>query len=147
MKFIRIRPYDKRRGQLVQRYVYRGFRFEVARGWYQVEDHIAEELAGVLTFPDNPDSKPVFDVATKEEAEALSMREYEAAHPERKISEAIAGAQTVTEEKLGEPAPDAAKGGKKKKAAKKKAAKGDEAKGDEAEGEKEKGGSKTPFGN
>jgi len=153
MKFVRIRPYDKRRGQLVRRYVYRGFRFEVERGWYEVEDHIAEALEGVLTFPDNPDSKPVFDVSTREDAEALARAEYEAQNPERKISEAIAGAQTVTEDKMT-PAPDGAPKpkGKRGRKAKDETPADDESEPEAEEpaagkggGKAESGGKKSPF--
>jgi len=96
MKFVRIRPHNKARGQLVRRYVYGGFRFEAALGWYEVDDEIAEYLEKVLTFPQDPDSKPVFDVKDKQGAEDLAREEYEAENPERKIAEAVAGRQKVT---------------------------------------------------
>jgi len=100
MKFVRIRPYNKARGQLVRRYVYGGFRLEADHGWYEVDDEIADYLEKVLTFPDDPDSKPVFDVKDKEGAENLAREEYEAANPERKIAEAVAGRQKVTVDDL-----------------------------------------------
>lgn len=96
MKFVRIRPFNKARGQLVRRYVYGGVRFEATHGWYEVDDEIADYLKTVLTHPQNPDSKPVFDVADKEGAMDIERGEYEAANPERKISEAVAGRQKVT---------------------------------------------------
>lgn len=96
MKFVRIRPYNKPRGQLTRRYVYGGFRFEADHGWYEVDDEIANYLKTVLTFPDDPDSKPVFDVSDQAGAEKLAREEYEAANPERKIAEAVAGRQRVT---------------------------------------------------
>lgn len=95
MKFVRIRPRDERRGQLVRRYVYGGFRFEADHGWYEVDDEIAEYLATVRTHQQDPDSKPVFDVSDQEGAERIARSEYEDANPERKIAEAVAGAQTV----------------------------------------------------
>lgn len=128
--FVRIRPYDKRRGQLVRRYIYGGFRFEADHGWYEVDDAIADYLKTVLTFPEDPDSKPVFDVSDQAGAEKLAREEYEAANPERKIAEATAGRQKVTlgdlnlkgtakEDKPKEPKEEASKsGGKKDKPAK-----------------------------
>lgn len=100
MKFIRIRPFNRARGQLVHRYVYGGVRFEATHGWYEVDDEIADYLKTVLTHPQNPDSKPVFDVADKEGAMDIERAEYEAANPERKISEAVAGRQKVTADDL-----------------------------------------------
>ena len=100
MKFVRIRPYNKARGQLVRRYVYGGFRFEGDHGWYEVDDEIAEYLEKVLTHPQDPDSKPAFDVSDKEGAENLARKEYEAANPERKIAEAVAGRQKVSVDDL-----------------------------------------------
>ena len=96
MKFVRIRPYDKRRGQLVRRYVYGGFKFLGDHGWYEVDDEIAAYLKTVRTFPEDPDSKPVFDVSDQDGAKKIALAEYEETHPDRKITEAIAGAQKVT---------------------------------------------------
>ena len=103
MMYVRIRPYNKRRGQLVRRYVYGGVRFEVNLGWYQVDDVIAEYLKTVLTHQGDPDSKLVFDVSDKAGAEKIAHEEYEAANPERKISEATAGVQKVTVADLKSP--------------------------------------------
>ena len=100
MKFVRIRPYNKARGQLVRRYVYGGVRFEVDHGWYEADDQIAEYLKTVLTHPQDPDSKPVFDVSDQAGAEKIALDEYEAANPERKITEAIAGRQKVSVDDL-----------------------------------------------
>lgn len=96
MKFIRIKPYNKTRKQLTRRYVYGGVRFEENHGWYEVDDEIAEYLGKVRTFPEDPDSKLIFDVSDREGAETIAREEYEEANPERKISEAVKGAQTVT---------------------------------------------------
>lgn len=143
MKFVRIRPFNKQRGQLTRRYVFRGFRFEESSGWYQVPDDVADALQGMLTFPDNPDSKPVFDVCTEEEAKAMSVRDYEDANPNRKIEQAISGAQTVTEDKMPDAAPDVPK--VKAKAAKRAAPA--EPAPEKAPAEPEKvSGKRTPFG-
>lgn len=115
MMYVRIRPYDKRRGQLVRRYVYGGVKFEVDKGWYQTDDVIAEYLKTVLTFPENPDSKPVFDVSDQIGAEKIAKEEYEAANPERKISEATSGAQKVTVADLKSPVKEVAPAPKEKK--------------------------------
>lgn len=107
--FVRIKPYNEPLKQLTRRYIFKGVRFEVDKGWYSVPADVAEYLKTAKPNATDPLAPCVFDVCTKEEAEDLERKEYEAAHPERKISEALSGAQKVTTADLargsGEPAP------------------------------------------
>ena len=94
--FVRVKPYNEPLKQLVRRYVYNGVRFEEGKGWYSVPAATAEYLKTVKPNATDPLAPFVFDVCTKAEAEVLERKDYETAHPERKISEALTGAQKVT---------------------------------------------------
>jgi len=100
--FVRIHPKDPRTGHLVERYVYRGFKFEVAKGWYRVPNNLAEELRDCVQDVNAPVPISVFQVATEDEAKKLEQLDYERANPEKKISEAISGAQSVPASRLSE---------------------------------------------
>jgi hypothetical protein len=95
--YARINPPDPKRGHRCHRYVFRGFRYESEKGWYKVSDQLAAELKTLVEDTNAPIKVLVFQVATEAEAKELSLKDYEAANPERKITEAIAGAQTVPE--------------------------------------------------
>jgi hypothetical protein len=103
--FVRIHPKDKRTGHLVERYIYRGIKFEEKKGWYRVSDALASELKDMVQDPNAPVPVNVFQVATEEEAKALEQKDYERENPTRKISEAVEGAQTVPDKRL-EPLPE-----------------------------------------
>lgn len=106
-KMVRIKPFDKARRQTTRRFVIGGFRFEIEKGWYRVEDeNLADHLKTVKASQD-PMAPCIFDVVDEKEAEDLERKEYEAANPERKITEAVKGAQTVKTKDLDlGPAPD-----------------------------------------
>jgi len=109
MQYIRIHPHNPQKGFKVKRFGYRGMRFSVEKGWYQVTDEFAEEVKDFTQNLNDPDSKPLFQVASEEEARKLSMKDYEEKNPEVQIEQAVAGAQVVEEEKLQEPTPTAKK--------------------------------------
>jgi len=96
----RIVPKDPRRGFKCERYVYRGFRFEASRGWYQVSNELAEELRKCVQDPNAPVFVPIFQVASEADAGKIEREDWEREHPERKITEAIKGAQIVPERRL-----------------------------------------------
>jgi len=128
MMFIRIHPFNPKRGFKIKRFNYRGQKFESERGWYQVEDDFAEEVRDLKQNPYEEDSKPVFEVADEDGAKALSLVDHENVNPEVKIAQAVAGAQTVKPEKL-DPEPPAATKRKAKKEKKGKDFKGKDFKG------------------
>jgi len=80
-KLVRVRPYNPKRGQLVRRYMVKGIRFDVNRGWYKVDDELAKYLATVTNDPNDPESTPVFDVLTEKEALKLEQDEEAAKKP------------------------------------------------------------------
>ena len=103
-KFVRVHPYDPARGFKVKQFVFGGQRFLAERGWYEVSDALAAKLALEKQNRYNEDSKPVFQIATEQEAKTLSVKDLEEENPEISIQRALDGAQTVNEEKLDETA-------------------------------------------
>lgn len=75
---VRIKPYNPKRGQLARRIVIGGFRFDVDRGWYEVDDEFAADLK-TKTQGGDPNAALIFDVCTAEEAKALQRSEDRAA--------------------------------------------------------------------
>lgn len=75
---VRIKPYNPKRGQLARRVVIGGYRFDVERGWYEVDEDFAEQLREE-TLGGDPNASKVFDVCTKAEAEKLQASEDRAA--------------------------------------------------------------------
>lgn len=75
MPLARIKPYDKRRGHLLRRYTLLGHRFEADKGWYVVDDALAELLRKARQNPTDDESPLAFDVADT----ALEGREIEQA--------------------------------------------------------------------
>lgn len=74
-KFVRLRPFDRRRGYLLRRYIHRSQKF-VESKWYEVPDGLAEELSVVTSRADDEDSPLAFDVFdSKDEALDLVRRE------------------------------------------------------------------------
>ncbi len=118
MQYIRLHPFNPQKGFKVKRFGYRGMRFQSEKGWYQVTDEFAEEIKDFTQTLTDPDSKPLFQIASEVEAKKLSMKDYEEKNPEVQIEQAVAGAQVVEEEKLQDPTPTAKK--KRGRASKKK---------------------------
>lgn len=71
----RVKPYNKRRGQLVRRITIGHVRYDESRGWYAVSNDVAERLRDVRVNNSDLESPLVFDVATRSEAEALMEQE------------------------------------------------------------------------
>lgn len=80
MKLVRIYPPNPRQGHHAQTYMLSGSpypKFEAWRGWYEVDDATAEKLRKLRNNPQDPGSRPVFQVLTRTEAEALEEAEKE----------------------------------------------------------------------
>lgn len=78
MKLVRIHPYDPHRGFKCRTYILSGSgypKFDVTRGWYEVDDATAARLKKILNNPNDPRSQRVFQVVTKAQAEALDEAE------------------------------------------------------------------------
>lgn len=79
MKFVRIKPFNPKRGQTMRSYTRVEGRdiYREERGWYEVQDDKeADELAKVRVDADDPRSPLAFDVAaTREEAEQIEAND------------------------------------------------------------------------
>lgn len=87
LRYVRLRPYDPSKGQVIRRYTYRGFMFVNCDGdkpverWHEVDEAVtpglARELAALRQGEKGVAANiPAFDVCTREEALALVRREH-----------------------------------------------------------------------
>lgn len=86
--WVRIRPFNPQRKRFRKRHAtWFGITIYEERGWCRVPEKIThggktidvgEYMRGVRQFDQDPDSELVFDVCTKEEAQALERREKKA---------------------------------------------------------------------
>ena len=75
MNYVRLRPYNPRKGHLLRVYVHRSHKF-VHGKWYEVSDAMGEELSMVVSRQDDEDSPLAFDIfETKEDAQDLLRAE------------------------------------------------------------------------
>lgn len=86
-KLVRVKPYDPKKGHVIQRYTAFAIRFEEARGWYKVSDEVATYLATVHQVPGNEDSPFAFDVCTDDEAQRLEAAEKKKAEERARAAE------------------------------------------------------------
>lgn len=105
MKLIRIKPYNPKIGNVLRRYNLNGYTFEVERGWYKVDDDVAEYLKGVHQHVELEHSPLAFDVCTEEEAAAIDDREIEAAKVKRASAEPTVVSTAQNPTVVGSPAP------------------------------------------
>jgi len=81
MKLARIHPPNTSRGFFAHTYLLSGSgypKFEARKGWYEVDDGFADKtLRPLLNNPDDPHSRPVFQICTVAEARALEEAEKE----------------------------------------------------------------------
>ncbi len=70
----RLKPFDGKR--FVRRSVtVFGIKFIGDRGWYRVDDSVADYIRTIVQRDEDPDSPPAFDVCTDAEAHAIDERE------------------------------------------------------------------------
>ena len=74
-KLVRLKPLNPRRGALCRRYMFRGFRFDVELGWYEVSDELALELKPLTQHDSDPEGVALFDIMTREDALAEDAKE------------------------------------------------------------------------
>jgi predicted flap endonuclease-1-like 5' DNA nuclease len=68
--YVRLKPFNPKRGFKLRRYTVFGLRFEVEAGWYKLDDsEVAAYLKTIHNDNNNPDSPLAFDVCTPEEWE------------------------------------------------------------------------------
>lgn len=76
--FVRLKPYNPRKGYVRRRQMVEGVRFDVDHNWYRIDDHAFAERLRAMTQDDaDPDSAALFDVCTEAEARAIQERERE----------------------------------------------------------------------
>lgn len=75
---VRLKDYKPKAGHVLQRYTYRGIKFESGKGFYRVPLSVATYLKGVRNVADDPHSPLAFDVFTLEEAKAAVDGEFAA---------------------------------------------------------------------
>jgi len=85
---VRLRPYNPRAGQVLQRFGYAGIIFEAGTGWYAVEAPVARHLETIRQRPDDPHAPLAFDVATPSDAERRDAQDEVEARPERSADQA-----------------------------------------------------------
>lgn len=78
MVYVRIKPQNKRRGILRKRHALRlngqTHHFKAGR-WYEVSEQLATALKKCRQIAGDPDSAAVFDICTREEADAIDEQE------------------------------------------------------------------------
>jgi len=96
-RFVRLRPFDRRRGHLLRRYIFRSQKF-VAGNWYEVQDGMGDELSTVLSRDGDDESPLAFDVFdTKEEALAFVHAERKAKAKATAESPELVGVMTSSD--------------------------------------------------
>lgn len=76
--YVRLKPYNPRRGNVLRRYTYRGIKFQEERGWFRVPKDVAEYLRAVHQVPGDEQSPLAFNVCSEAEAKNLDAKEEEA---------------------------------------------------------------------
>lgn len=109
---VRLKPHNPKAGHVLKRYTFKGVRFQVDRGWYEVPEALAEELRGKRQRSHNEHSPAAFDVCTPAEAQALERREKEAAEIRRDATSPIRVNVPEPEEDAGDESPAAAPAGR-----------------------------------
>lgn len=87
--FVRLKPYDPRRGHVLRRYTYRGIKFQEERGWFRVPKDVADYLRAVHQVPGDEHSPLAFDVCTEAEAKGVDAKEKESAVTRKTASDEI----------------------------------------------------------
>jgi hypothetical protein len=100
--FVRIKPYNKKRGYLVRNYMHRGVRFTTR--WKEVTAAVAAELE-LTVQPHDPDEEiPLFDVKTKGEAMEIEAEERDNADRPKLVSR-VKDAERIPDRKFRDDRP------------------------------------------
>jgi hypothetical protein len=86
-KLVRLKPFDPKKGHVIERYTAFSIRFEERRGWYKVTDEVAAYLGTVHQVPGDEDSQLAFDVCTEDEATAIEAAEKKKAEERARATE------------------------------------------------------------
>lgn len=75
--YIRLKPYNPKRGYKLRTYSVFGLRFKVDAGWYRIDDaNVARYLKTVHNDNNDPESPLAFDVATEDEWKGILADEH-----------------------------------------------------------------------
>jgi len=88
-RLVRLKAYEPRRGHVLRRFTYAGIKFHEERGWYRVEQAIADRLKGVRQVADDAYAPLAFDVCTDAEAVALDAAEADEARVRRTAADQL----------------------------------------------------------
>lgn len=99
--YVRLKPYNPKRGHVLRRYTYRAVRFHEGR-WYKVPEALARELSDLHQRHGDEDSPLAFDVATEGQARDIEEKERKKLEEEkRKLDNAeMIGAREIREDAL-----------------------------------------------
>ena len=78
-RYVRLAPYSPRQVRFVQRFAHKSFVFVggLRPNWYVVDKETAEELSVMTQVPNDPDSKPLFEIMLKDKKEVIEKKETE----------------------------------------------------------------------
>lgn len=99
--YIRIKPFNPRRGHMLRRFCFKGKVFHVGR-WYKVSESFAQQVSEIHQKANDEDSPYAFDVATEQQARAIESKERAKEESERKkIDRAeVVSAQEIRDDSL-----------------------------------------------
>ncbi len=101
-KLVRLKPYDQHRGHVLRRLHVHGTLFHEARGWYRVDDAVAEKLSAIRQRDNDPNSPLAFDTCSEEDAVEMDAVEKKAAEARASAAEPnVATAKDLTSKDWG----------------------------------------------
>ena len=86
---VRLRTHNRRIGQVLRRFTYKGFKFQAERGWYRVPREVGAYLRTVRNVANDSYSPFAFDVCTDAEAAEIEVREHAAQTTRKGPADAI----------------------------------------------------------
>jgi hypothetical protein len=88
--YVRIKPYNARKGHTLRSYTFGGMTFREEVGWYEVAEHVAQKLAGVHMNPESEDTPLAFDVAESiKQAKDIEARYIASLNPQRQDADSL----------------------------------------------------------
>ena len=78
-RLVRVKAFNARKGYTTRRYTYKGKRFDIDDGWYEVPTRLAEEMKNLK----NREGLKIFDIKSLEEAQEIDDVEELPAGPAR----------------------------------------------------------------
>lgn len=77
--YIRLAPYAPKQGRFVQRFCHKSFVFVggLRPNWYVVDKATADELEVFRQVPNDPDSRPLFEIMVRDKKEIVEKKETE----------------------------------------------------------------------